>query len=252
MITVLASIVGALLGSMMSVIVARWPVLEGFATGRSRCPHCMHALSWQDLVPVVSWLVSGGACRYCKAPISLRYPAYEVVMAFVFGLYAYTHGVPSPWVLLEYAILFGLVMLFFFDLYERILPDVVVASLGAVVLVRLVAYRPDQLLNAGAMALGLGAFFGLLYAVSQGRWLGMGDVKFAPVVGLLFGFPIAIGVTVLSVWLGALVGIGLIVTKRAHLGSELPFGSFWTAVCVMVLIAPGPAAFLAGLITPVF
>jgi leader peptidase (prepilin peptidase)/N-methyltransferase len=85
MITVLASIVGALLGSMMSVIVARWPALEGFATGRSRCPHCMHALSWQDLVPVVSWLVSGGACRYCKAPISLRYPAYEL-WAFVLGL----------------------------------------------------------------------------------------------------------------------------------------------------------------------
>jgi leader peptidase (prepilin peptidase)/N-methyltransferase len=172
-------------------------------------------------------------------------------MAAVFGLYAHVHGVPSPWVLLEYAILFGLVMLFFFDLYHRILPDVVVASLGALVAVRLVAYRPDQLLNAGAMAIGLGAFFGVLYAVSHGRWLGMGDVKLAPVIGLLFGFPIAIGVTILSVWLGALVGVGLILAKRAHMGSELPFGSFWTAMCVVALIVPGPVAFVAGLITPV-
>jgi leader peptidase (prepilin peptidase)/N-methyltransferase len=250
MIIVVATLVGALLGSMLSVLIARWPQLEGFWIGRSRCPQCLHVLAWYDLIPLVSWISLRSVCRYCKASVSWRYPVYELSMATVFGLYAYYQGIPSPWFLLEFVIVFGLVSLFFFDLYRKVLPDVIVAPLGALVLVRMIAYRPDLLVNTVSMALGLVAFFGLLFVVSKGRWLGLGDVKFAPVVGLLFGYPGAIGVTLLSIWLGALVGVGLILAKRAHMGSEVPFGAFWTAVCIVTLIVPGPAFFVGGLLTP--
>jgi leader peptidase (prepilin peptidase) / N-methyltransferase len=251
MATAIAIVAGLMLGSFLSVLTDRWYTREGIVAGRSRCPQCMHTLQWYDLFPVVSWVLLQGRCRYCKAPIPLRYPLMELGMAAALGTYVYYQGVPSSWMMTDLVIIVGLVALFFFDLRWRILPDILTLGLSAIVLARYGGLRSDLLVNALTTGILLAAALGLLYLISRGRWIGLGDVKLALLIGLLFGYPGAIGVTLIAVWSGALFGVGLILTGRASMKTALPFGSFWTAAALIALIWPSPVYFLAGLFTPV-
>ena len=251
MVTLIAVVAGLILGSFLSVLLSRWPHWRGAATGRSRCPDCQHELAWYDLIPLASWLTLRGRCRYCGAKISPSYVAYEVVMATVLGVYAFMNGLPSGWVAVDYIALFVLVSLFFFDVRHQVLPDALLLPLGVILLARLVSLRPDLLVNALATAVAIAGVFGILYAASRGRWLGFGDVKLGLVMGLLFGYPAAVGVTLVAIWVGALVGLALIATHRATMQTALPFGSFWVAVAILTLLWPGPVYFISGLFTPI-
>lgn len=246
-----ATIVGLMLGSLLSVLIGRWPHFTGVVTGRSHCPHCMHELAWYDLVPLFSWLMLRGRCRYCNAPISAFYPVLELSMGAVLGVYAYTHGIPSAWSAIDLVILFALVSLFFFDLKHQMLPDVIVLPLGVVALLRLWLIPGHDPLNSVVMCMALVALFGGLYAVSRGRWLGFGDVKLAFVIGVLFGFPEAVGVTLVAIWAGALVGLGMMVVRRASMTTALPFGSFWTAAAVGTMLWAVPAHMVSELFFPI-
>ncbi|MCC6934422.1 MAG: prepilin peptidase [Candidatus Yanofskybacteria bacterium] len=247
---VIVALVGMLLGSFLSVLIGRWPHWRGVATGRSHCPNCMHTLAWYDLIPVASWAWLRGRCRYCGGPISPLYPALEVSVAAVLGIAVALFGVGSWWSIIGLVILFGLIALFFFDLIHRMLPDVIVYPLTGVVLFRILLERPDLLVNALAAGVLLSAAFGLLYLRSRGRWLGLGDVKLAFTIGVLFGYPIAIGVTLVAIWVGALMGVGLMLFRRATMTTELPFGSFWTAAAIVTILSPGWVAYLSGLLMP--
>lgn len=171
-------------------------------------------------------------------------------MAVALGLYAFRFGIPSLWMLSNLVIVFGLVSLFFFDLRWHILPDVFTFGLSAIALARLVGLRSDLLVNCLATGAALAGVFGLLYLISHGRWLGLGDVKMGLLIGLLFGFPAAVGVTLIAIWVGALVGVALMIRHRATMETALPFGTFWAAAAVLAVIWPGHAAYVSGLIIP--
>jgi leader peptidase (prepilin peptidase) / N-methyltransferase len=84
-----AALFGALVGSFSNVLIYRIPRKESIAFPPSRCPNCGHRLGVIDLFPIVSWLALGGKCRYCKAPISPRYPLIEAATALGYGLIAF-------------------------------------------------------------------------------------------------------------------------------------------------------------------
>lgn len=250
MATFIAVLAGLMLGSFLSVLLERWEHKEGIIAGRSQCPACRRTLAWYDLLPLVSWLLLRGSCRYCTARISPLYPALELTMAAVLGVYVWRSGVPSLWAFTDLVLLFGLVCLFFFDLKWRLLPDVFTFGIAGVALARLIGLRPDLVTGGVAMGALLAAGFLLLYLATGRRGVGLGDVKLALGVGILFGFPVAIGVTLAAVWGGALVGIGLMVAGRATRKTALPFGSFWVTAAIATVLAPGPFAWLSGLIFP--
>ncbi len=245
-------VVGLMLGSFLSVLIQRWPSWRGVAMGRSECPHCKHVLAWYDLIPLLSWVQLRGKCRYCRAPISWFYPILEVSVASALVASTIIHGIGTEWYIADLVMLFGLITLFFFDLRHHMLPDAIMAPLAGLVILRLGMLRPDLLLNNVAMGTLLAALVGLLYLVSNGRWIGFGDVKLAFVIGSLFGYPGAIGVTLIAIWTGALVGVALIALRRASMETALPFGSFWTAAAVMMILWPAPVHFLSGLLIPTF
>ena len=249
MVTFIAAAVGLLLGSFLSVLLGRWPQWRGAAAGRSECAQCRHELAWYDLVPLVSWVTLRGKCRYCSAPISVLYPVLELTMATVLGIYAFRYGITSVWFAVDYLALFAFVSLFFFDMKHGVLPDAVLAPIAVIIGARLLAHQPDMLvgnLTTGAVMAGL---LGALYLLSRGQWLGLGDVKLAFVVGLLFGYPTAVSVTFIAVWVGALFGIALMLAKRANMKTALPFGSFWVASAVIAMLWPWPFVFVSGFFT---
>jgi leader peptidase (prepilin peptidase)/N-methyltransferase len=175
----------------------------------------------------------------------------ELTMAAALGVYAYRFGLPTAWHALDFVVLFALVSLFFFDLKHQMLPDAIVLPLGVVGVVQLWMVPGHDPLSSVYAALGLMVVFGGLYAFSRGRWLGFGDVKLAFGMGLLFGYPDAVGVTLIAVWAGALVGLGMMAVRRASLSTALPFGSFWTAAAVVTMLWPVPARLVSAVFFPV-
>ncbi len=94
-----AAVLGLIVGSFLNVVVYRLPRELPFLrlNARSQCPHCGHPLGFFDLIPVVSYLVRGGRCHYCRRPISWRYPVVELAAAFCFGYLAARFGFPRVW-----------------------------------------------------------------------------------------------------------------------------------------------------------
>ncbi|MDR0870168.1 MAG: prepilin peptidase [Planctomycetaceae bacterium] len=79
---------GACIGSFLNVAVYRLPLRKSLSNPPSHCPKCGHPIRWYDNVPVFGWIMLGGKCRDCKAPISIRYPVVEAICGAVFGMTA--------------------------------------------------------------------------------------------------------------------------------------------------------------------
>jgi leader peptidase (prepilin peptidase) / N-methyltransferase len=131
LVAVVSAVLGLIVGSFLNVVIARVPSGESILWPGSRCPRCGHALAWYENVPVVSWLVLRGRCRACREPISLRYPAVELLTGALFLACALVMG--PGWMLVRALLLTGfLVPLALIDLEHWIVP-VEIAGLGAVV-----------------------------------------------------------------------------------------------------------------------
>lgn len=208
--------------------------------GRSMCPNCQHTLAWYDLLPVVSWLSLGGKCRYCHKGISLQYPAVELITAAVFVMsYAYW---PLGFGLSSGAILFALWLVFLsafmalavYDLKWMILPNRIVFPMQALaVLYLLIKLATSEgsiwagLISASLSVLCSAGLFYLLFQLSDGRWIGGGDVKLAVILGIILGNPaLALLMLFVASTLGSLVGIPLLLWGEAKKNTKLPFGPF--------------------------
>lgn len=204
---------------------------------RSRCLQCGHALGWRDLVPVASWAVSGGRCRYCGARIGWFEPLMEVIMALLFVIsfiawpHALTNGVDITLSILWLAGIVLMVMLAAYDIRWRLLPDVLnfsfMAIAGLFAFLRMAAYGYSSasllsLLGALAMLAGL---YGLLYAVSKGRWIGFGDVKLSIGLALILGdWKLAFLALFLANLIGCLWVLPGIIGNRISTKSRISFG----------------------------
>ncbi|PIZ87448.1 MAG: prepilin peptidase, partial [Candidatus Nealsonbacteria bacterium CG_4_10_14_0_2_um_filter_40_15] len=115
-------IFGLIAGSFLNCVIYRLEQGQSFLKGRSYCPLCKHTLSWQDLVPVLSFLFLRGKCRYCRQKISLQYPLVELATGILFVLiflFAFNF---------LYYLIMGcfLIIIFVYDLKHYIIPDSVI------------------------------------------------------------------------------------------------------------------------------
>lgn len=212
------------------------------------CPACKHLLAWHDLIPVLSWVSLGGKCRYCRKPISSQYPLVELLTA---GLFVGSYAVwPYGWEregLLQFLfwlpMLIGFIALVIYDFHWMLLPNRIVFWLLGVVGVQLVlqiALFDDKVASLQAAFWGflcLGGLFYLLFQLSNGRWIGGGDVKLGFVLGILVGGPLPAFLTLfIASLLGSLVSIPLLLTKRLSGTSRMPFGPFLITATILVYV----------------
>jgi prepilin signal peptidase PulO-like enzyme (type II secretory pathway) len=232
--SVLIFILGAAFGSFLNVVIFRMKKKQSFLTGRSYCPNCRHKLGARDLIPLVSFVIQKGKCRYCKSKISLVYPLVELGTGLAFLLIFINFGFSLKSLLyLVYACI--LIIIFVYDLnYNLILDKVTVPAMIFAILADIILKAPFFSVLFGAI-IG-GSFFSLMFFLSRGKWIGGGDIRLGVLMGLMLGWEKLIVALVFAYLPGALVAIILLITKKKKLRSSLPFGTFLTLGTFIALI----------------
>lgn len=216
--------------------------------GRSMCPHCKHELAAMDLLPLISWLSLRGKCRYCGQSISKQYPLVEAATAVLFVASYIWWPQPfdtsntilfSIWLL----VLTGLMALLVYDLRWYLLPDRILFPTaylaGAFALVGAISSDQPlrQLISTLLAVIVGGGIFYVIFQVSQGKWIGGGDVKLGWLLGLVVGSPAkAILFIFLAALMGSLVSVPLLASKKLKKSSIIPFGPFLILAAIIVLL----------------
>jgi leader peptidase (prepilin peptidase)/N-methyltransferase len=247
---ILSFLFGSIIGSFLNVLTMRLPEEETIQ-GHSHCNNCHHQLRPWDLVPLFSYILLRGKCRYCKKPFSRRYLYMEVITGLLFAL-CFARLFPGTtyefFLLFKYFIISAILLVVFMIDFEHslILDNVVIFSAITLFFYNFgldwfghVSWINSLTLNGSIAALGLFLFFGALHHFSKGRWMGFGDVKFSFVLGLITVFPVIIVNIFLSFLIGSVVGIILLIGRTKNLRSEIPFGTF-LAVSTMICLLYGP------------
>lgn len=262
--TVLAFSWGACIGSFLNVCVHRMPRDLSVVRPRSFCPKCGKMIPSHLNLPIISYIMLGAKCAFCKAPIRPRYVLIELFTAILFLLIwlkaPFLHWgqglhlapltdplvVPVMWVFVS-----GLIVGTFIDLEYMIIPDRItyggiVAGLVASVLLPSLHGEteriPALLTSLKGMAIGGGS----LWLVSViGRWIfrkdamGLGDVKLLAAIGAFLGWQAVIFTIMLSSLAGSIVGVILVLCKGREMSSRIPFGPY-LAFAAIIWVLWGP------------
>ena len=239
-ITIIFLVFGIIIGSFLNVVIYRLNTGKTFG-GRSMCFSCARTLSWYELVPVGSFLIQKGKCRGCKSKISIQYPMVEMITGIIFAAiflkFQYLFWVDTfsfSLTLGYYATLFSLLMVItVYDIKHKVIPDSLSLIFGIFSFVGIFFFLNSnfyihypnfiQYLSGPILALP----FALLWFVSKGKWMGFGDAKLAVGLGWMLGLSLGLSALVLSFWIGALMGILLLIfSKHYGIKSQLPFAPF--------------------------
>lgn len=218
-------LLGLFVGSFLGVLIERIPKKEDFIKDRSKCASCRHILAWYDLVPVFSFLFLLRKCRYCKAELSYFYPFIEILTALLFVFTAWK--LTGTYVDLVYFlfIMSSFIVIFFTDLKQRMIPNIVVypaifVSIGYLIL------NTNYLIPNVLAAIGVFLFFLFLFVITRGKGMGFGDVQFSILLGLFLGYPNIVFAVYIAFLTGAAISLILIMGKRYTIKSAIPFGPF--------------------------
>lgn len=224
-------ILGAFIGSFLGVLVDRIPRDETIIKGHSHCEFCKKELKWIDLIPIFSFLLLKGKCRYCKAELSLYYPIIELTTGLMFALIYAFLIFNSQFSIINFLyylfIISSLIVIFFTDLKYGIIPDKILLSAAIINLVYLFLANSSLLTFHLISAIGALIFFITLFLITKGKGMGIGDVKLAFLMGLFLGFPQVIVGLYVAFLTGALVSIILVLWgKKNFFKGTIPFGPF--------------------------
>jgi len=227
-VTVLVGVFGLCLGSFANVLIYRLNADRApkFWQGRSLCPKCKHGLSWADNIPLLSFVVLRGKCRYCKKSISWQYPVVELTMAvaFVCGW-----GLTSQLGVLGRLGVLGievcLIVIFFSDLKYQLIPDEMIATGAAI---RAISHISNIRGLGWDIVTGLGTavVFVFVFFLTKQKGLGFGDVKLAFLMGLLLGWPKILVALWSAFILGGGVAVILLLLKRTTFSARIALGPF--------------------------
>lgn len=251
-IIIAAGLFGLLIGSFLNVMIYRIPAGRSISTPPSACTRCGARIRPWDNVPVLSWLVLGGKCRDCRAPISARYPLVELATGVSFsavtwwlvstaptatagatgaGLAASAVTLAAFLYLCAISVALALIDLDTHTLPNRIIYPAYLVSAVLLTAAALVAGEPERLFGALVGGGGLFALYLTLALIRPGG-MGLGDVKLAGVLGLYLGWlgwgELAVGAFA-AFLLGGLFGAMLLAVRRAGRKSSIPFGPWMLA-----------------------
>ncbi len=259
-VTALCAVVGLAVGSFLNVVIHRLPRMmerswraecaelrgeptpaeEPFnlATPRSRCPQCGHPIGALENIPVVSWLLLRGRCRACGKRISIRYPLVETAAAVLSGYAAWQFG-PTLAAAAALVFVWAMIALAGIDFDTQLLPDAITQPLlWAGLLFSLAGTYTDMqsaVIGAAAGYLSLWLVYWAFKLVTGKEGMGHGDFKLLGAIGAWLGWQMLPLTILVSSFVGAVVGIGLIAFSRHGRDTPIPFGPYLAAAGVVAL-----------------
>lgn len=224
------------------MVILRYGTGLSISRGRSRCFSCDHTLAWFDLIPIVSFISTFGRCRYCSSRLSWQYPAVELLTGALFFITAWqTRDVVNGISILEIIsvlVILTIVSIYIaiavYDLRHMLIPDVFsyTASLVAI-LYALIITPIDSMFPVLLSGFGAWLFFYLIWRISNGAWMGIGDSKLAISTGFLLGPSGTTSAILMAFWIGAIISLGYMATNYVfkrngsiNMKSEIPFAPF--------------------------
>jgi leader peptidase (prepilin peptidase) / N-methyltransferase len=250
----LSAVLGLMVGSFLNVAIYRLPkIMErqwrtecaelagagvppaepfNLLVPRSTCPSCGRKITALENIPVASYIALGGRCAGCRAPISPRYPLVEILAGAFAGYIAWRYGVGMAMV---GALIFAwaMITLTFIDLDTFFLPDSITLPLLWVgLLLNLGGVFTDirsAVIGAAAGYLALWSVFWAFKLITGKEGMGYGDFKLLAAIGAWLGWKMLPLVILLSSFIGAAVGVGLIVLARRGRNVPIPFGPYLAA-----------------------
>ncbi|MBC3873255.1 prepilin peptidase [Undibacterium flavidum] len=259
--TTFFAILGLLIGSFLNVVIHRLPIMMqresdnyvASETGkgpvhssrynlivpRSACPHCNHQISALENIPVISYLMIGGKCRGCKAPISIRYPIIEALTGLLsaYMIWHFGSGIAG---MAAVVFVWLLVAMTFIDADTQLLPDDLTLSLLWLGLLVNLHDTFSSLDNAviGAVAgyLSLWSVYWIFKLVTGKEGMGYGDFKLLAALGAWMGWSMLPLIILLSSAVGALIGISMMLIGRLGKGKPIPFGPYLAIAGLIALL----------------
>jgi leader peptidase (prepilin peptidase)/N-methyltransferase len=238
MLVVVSIMFGAIVGSFLNVCIIRLPKGESIIIPGSHCPQCNHPIKFYDNIPLISYLLLGGKCRYCKRSISAQYPLVEGTTAISSLLLFLKYGLSLSY-FFYFSFVAALIIITVIDLYHQIIPDVIsipgigVGLLGALIIPHITFF--NSLLG---ILLGGGSLFvvATLYQwLFKREGMGGGDVKLLAMIGAFLGWDAVILTILLSSLIGSITGIIIMVLKGKDFKYAIPFGPFLSLGAVIAL-----------------
>ncbi len=235
---IISIVFGALVGSFLNVCIFRLPKEESIIWPGSHCPHCKNAIKFYDNIPLVSYFLLRGRCRYCKGSISLRYPLVEGITALS-SLFLIIKFGPSLSYLFYFAFVAALIVITVIDLYHQIIPDAIsLPGIGVGLLASLLIPQITFFNSLIGILLGGGSLF---IVATFYQWLfkregmGGGDIKLLAMIGAFLGWKAVLLTILLSSLIGSVTGIMIMVLKGKDFKYAIPFGPFLSLGAVISL-----------------
>ena len=259
--TIALGILGLLIGSFLNVVIYRLPIMmqresdnyvahesgrelphpERFnlILPRSACPHCGHQITALENIPVISYLVIGGKCTGCKAPISKRYPAIEAITGILsaFVIWHFGSGLAG---LSAMIFVWFLIAMTFIDADTQLLPDDLTLPLlwlGLIInLYSTHASLENAVIGAAVGYLSLWSIYWLFKLATGKEGMGYGDFKLLAALGAWMGWSMLPLIILLSSAVGATIGILMIVLGKLGKGKPIPFGPYLAIAGLVALV----------------
>jgi len=232
---------GIVLGSFANVCIHRLPKNKQVIIGRSFCPKCKKKINWYDNLPLVSFLILNMKCRNCNKKISYRYFIVELLTGITFLIIFLSFNSLATLIFLCILSLI-LIMIFFIDLENFIIPDVLNFSIMFLALLK--NFLPNlntsfvQEINQSIIGgivgyLSIWIIIFLYKTIKKIDGMGLGDAKLIAGIGLLFGWQSIPFVLFISSVLGLIFVIPSLLNKKKNMRSEIPFGPFIIAAGIV-------------------
>ena len=237
--TSICILLGAIVGSFLNVVIIRLPRSgASIVFPSSHCPGCQTQLRWYDNIPVISFILLRGKCRFCNMRISWQYPLVEIAMATISYALFYRFS---------FSLIFGIYFIFcaallaiiFIDFHHQIIPDAI--SLPGILAGFAASFiNPAITWQSSATGILLGG--GILYAIAtcyyfftKREGMGGGDIKLLAMIGAFLGWQSLPFVIFSSSVLGSVIGIGAMLKQRKGGKTVIPYGPFLSIAAIIYL-----------------
>lgn len=257
-ILILVFICGLILGSFLNVCIYRLPLDQSIFKPRSHCPECKNTVAGYDNIPLISYLLLGGKCRYCKKPIAIRYFLVELITGILFLLIHYIFDGPNLASITYSVLTAALIVITFIDFDHFIIPDnitypgMILGLLMSILLIYMPQTSPILIAEPNIFSYWSGKYHplvnsiiglltggGILYliaviaaAIMKKEAMGGGDIKLLAFLGSFIGWKLILLTLIFASFIGSIIGgIMLLMMRRknqdtALTGHYIPFGPY--------------------------